>query len=529
MKRHFIRVLIPIVIGAAISAVSPSASADDPVSAAERAKQIKELQKRTGVAIKKETIAKELAASDEVKAELDRARKELLDADPDKFVGGKPTYNVGYTEALADPARAATGLVIAPDAKEKVPEQNQRTAADLEKEKRLETVLAEHEQESGRRPRVASGNTWGCSTEARSFDWREKGAVTPAKDQNPCGSCWAFAAIAALEGNYFMTNRASMTGAEQQILDCSRGGDCTGGMFDTVWDNLQGFGAASMDDYPYTAAKGSCRWSRATPYHWAAWGWLVEERPWDVSTVAEIKDGLCHRGPLATTMVAATTGFRGYQPGSVLSDAVPGREVDHAVTIVGWDDEKEAWLIKNSWGPLWGDEGFAWVRYGANKIGQWTAWVQARKQVALDDDCETFSHRNIEIVQRDGRWKVMSGDHTVADTNQSREEAERVKAVIEHYKLTKQCYLGRPDWHFTYFLAGAKTPRDPFAGESCMAFNLAGLDVDKDGERWQLKDGVRRIKTFDKEDDAWMAYAYMRRHEFTHRCKVSDGFNYYRR
>ena len=157
------------------------------------------------------------------------------------------------------------------------------------------------------------------------------------------------------------------------------------------------------------------------------------------------------------------------------------------------------------------------------------AWVQARKTVVLEDDCTTFSPGDVRIIQRDGRFKVLSGEHAVADTGDSRPDAERTVAIVKHYKLSKQCYLGRPNWNFEYFLAGSKTPQQELAGESCMRFNLGGLDVDKDGPRWQLKDGVVRIKTFDNEDQAWMAYACLRRHAFSYRCNVGDGFTYWRR
>jgi cathepsin L len=49
--------------------------------------------------------------------------------------------------------------------------------------------------------------------------------------------------------------------------------------------------------------------------------------------------------------------------------------INHAVLLIGWDDEKQAWLIKNSWGEQWGEKGFAWIKYGSNNIGVFAAWV----------------------------------------------------------------------------------------------------------------------------------------------------------
>ena len=182
----------------------------------------------------------------------------------------------------------------------------------------------------------------------------------------------------------------------------------------------------------------------------------------------------------------------------------------------------------NSWGTEWSENGYGWVQYNAYRVGSKEAWVQARKQAKLEDDCEPFSADNAKVVERDGRFKVVSGEHVISSAV-TRADAGRTIEVIKNYKLNKQCYVGRPDWTFEYFLAGSKTPRAELAGESCQKFNLGGLDVDKDGARWQLKDGIVRIKTFDNENQAWEAYAYLRRHAFTYRCNVADGFVYWRR
>jgi hypothetical protein len=101
--------------------------------------------------------------------------------------------------------------------------------------------------------------------------------------------------------------------------------------------------------------------------------------------------------------------------------------------------------------------------------------------------------------------------------------------VIGHYKLSKQCYLGRPKRTFEYLLAGTQTPQGEMPGESCMKFDLSNLDVDKVRDQWQLRDGNKPIRSFDREDDAWMAYAYLRRHLFSYRCNAGEVFTYFRK
>jgi len=65
----------------------------------------------------------------------------------------------------------------------------------------------------------------------RSVDWREHGFVSPIKDQGHCGSCWAFSAVASLEGQYFKENRGLLYLSEQNLIDCTyenRKDSCSG-------------------------------------------------------------------------------------------------------------------------------------------------------------------------------------------------------------------------------------------------------------------------------------------------------------
>jgi cathepsin L len=95
----------------------------------------------------------------------------------------------------------------------------------------------------------------------------------------------------------------------------------------------------------------------------------------------EIKAALCKYGPLATRMRVVSGAFFAYTGGvyneSVASDSSGG---GHAVVIVGWDDSKGAWRMKNSWGADWGEDGYAWIAYGSNRIGRHTAWIQAKSK-----------------------------------------------------------------------------------------------------------------------------------------------------
>jgi hypothetical protein len=144
-------------------------------------------------------------------------------------------------------------------------------------------------------------------------------------------------------------------------------------------------GSAKESDYPYTARDGTCRANVQRPYKALAWGYVDPNRK--VPTVQALKKALCQYGPL-TVAVRVTSAFQAYTSG-VFNESDPG-QVNHGVTLVGWDEGKDAWLIKNSWGTGWGQSGYMWIAYGSNSIGYAAAWVQAEEdEVPLP--CEVAS------------------------------------------------------------------------------------------------------------------------------------------
>lgn len=533
---------LAVIATAALGSASfaPPAPAQQRVTQTEQTRQIDELNKVSGYQLKKSVAEQEKAASEDVKLRLKSVRTELLAPQNSKLIGGKPTFVVGTSKVLQRPLNKLAGTKPPADLAGRMQSQIEATRQGAIREEKL--IEALESRGFVKKTVSAAPRRPVCDPSASHFDWRDYGAVRDVKDQGSCGSCWAFAATAAIEGSYFVRAKDSFVGSEQQILSCSRAGSCAnGGWYSDAWDNLQGDGTATSQAYPYAARDTQCKSKVQTPYHWNYWGWVNEnQNPSDYDTPTPkdmIKDALCQRGPLATT-VAVTDTLASYQKG--VFNEITDEPINHAVTIVGWDDTDNAWIVKNSWGTSWGENGYFRIHYDSNKIGVLTAWVAARKPVQLDDNCYRFDPGKVRLRNISGKWKFVYAGRNIFDLGERQGEAEQALAAMRFYKLNKRCWVGKapdddrapnatPGTTLEYFLAGAKPPQGAMPDEECQSFKLASLDVNRRGDKWVLEDGTRTLLAADSQDDAWVGYAYIRRHGFAYQCKIGSFFTYYRR
>jgi hypothetical protein len=200
------------------------------------------------------------------------------------------------------------------------------------------------------------------------FDWREMYGVTAVKDQGQCGSCWAFAAIGVLESKVYLDTGVEPDFSEQQLVDCdSMSSGCNGGNYDSAWEYLKDPGACMEADYPYHAQNQQCEDTSHDPYV------RVTSYEYLNDSVDSIKAALQDYGPVATVM-GANNNFQMYTGGCLADDSNTG--INHGVVIVGWDDticEGGSWIVKNSWGDGWGDNGFFTIRRGDLHVGEYPA------------------------------------------------------------------------------------------------------------------------------------------------------------
>lgn len=201
------------------------------------------------------------------------------------------------------------------------------------------------------------------------LDWRNVNGtsyVSPVKNQGGCGSCWAFATTAGLESQYMLDmNGMPIDLSEQILVSCSGAGSCSGGSSATASNFIRDVGLPLESCFKYTATNNSC--SNACP-DWQLnthriTGWHRASST--TITVNDIKNALYAYGPVITTMYVYSD-FYYYRSGvySYTSGSYVGA---HAVLTVGYDDERQAFIVKNSWGSGWGEAGYFMIAY--NEVG----------------------------------------------------------------------------------------------------------------------------------------------------------------
>ncbi len=312
----------------------------------------------------------------------------------------KKRYSVGYTTMSGPAEKKVTGLVGVPAALKTPPAHAPAIAA----------VQPSCLEEAAQPNQPAVNMT-------------DFAIVTPVRDQGGCGDCWAFAVTAALEtavlrenGNYQGVTNTSLALSEEQVLSCTgptdfifgitiSGDNCGGGLQPSAANYVRGHDVVTNSSWPYADATQTNQCSKyqsqSSPYRARDWGWICDPGGGGILGALAVLTGIqsscltpsnqaIKQAIVDHGSVAASFNVGGNCPGQAFCDysggvfdennntsylSVPA--VDHVIQIIGWDDTQGAWRIKNSWGPDWGENGFAWVAYNTSNIGSYAIWVDA--------------------------------------------------------------------------------------------------------------------------------------------------------
>jgi len=214
-----------------------------------------------------------------------------------------------------------------------------------------------------------------------SFNWDDLFPAPRARNQEDCGSCWAHATCAALEYQILIYERLSVNLSEQWLISCGEDDwDCGGGFIAynyflpgaTESDPCGDDGAVLESNFPYNAFNSACDCPYDHHYWIDGWGYTGTV-PGVMGLNDQIKYQVYYRGPVAAAMRAGYQAFKDYD-GGVFSTCDLGFP-DHMVLIVGWDDSRGAWRIRNSHGCFWGEDGYMWITYGCSYIGFGATWL----------------------------------------------------------------------------------------------------------------------------------------------------------
>lgn len=220
------------------------------------------------------------------------------------------------------------------------------------------------------------------------------------KDQGACGSCWAFGTVGPLESNIRFQDGVEDDLSEQYLVSCNTDGwGCSGGWWahDYHWNKIppseSEAGAVFEAEFPYEGEDVPCSGPYDHPYKLDSWTCIGDADPpdcctGDILSTEALKQAIHTHGPISVA-VCVGPAFQSYEGGVFETDesSYCGEDVvNHGIVLVGWDDnqgENGGWILRNSWGPGWGEDGYMRIGYGISIVGSCASYIVYSPSVAL--------------------------------------------------------------------------------------------------------------------------------------------------
>jgi len=214
-----------------------------------------------------------------------------------------------------------------------------------------------------------------------SIDWSTnknplgKSIVNPVRSQGSCGSCWAFAAVSAIEGKCAQNYSPLLLQlSEQELIDCSyqEGNDgCQGGLMDNAFEYaIEHKGLVLRSSYPYFGADNDC--SVSLYKHYCPIREFIDIPEKNLFGLLSASS----RQIVTVGVQADTMSFQFYKSG-IYDDLDCGTELNHGMALVGYgnEDGQLFWKVKNSWGTKWGQFGYMYIARTEDRIGVGTCGI----------------------------------------------------------------------------------------------------------------------------------------------------------
>ena len=230
-----------------------------------------------------------------------------------------------------------------------------------------------------------------------SFDWRSQVTLPSVRNQGGCGGCWAFATVGALECAIKIKDNTTVNLSEQYLVSCNNEGwGCDGGWWAHDYhewksDDCDSVGAVMESEFPFQYSDVPCECPYTHPYRITDWSFVG-------GGIEGMKQAIMDYGPISVA-ISANNALQAYSGG--IFNGCTGTTINHAVVIVGWDDNQGTngvWIVRNSWGSWWGEGGYGRIPYGCNQIGYGACFINYT------------GVKKVEFLYPDGLPKVVDPD-----------------------------------------------------------------------------------------------------------------------